>query len=73
MSPVTHFLASWVVASFPRLSRRDVGLVTSAGVAPDLDGLGAIPEVLTRNSEHALDWFTRYHHVSLTIWHSPFW
>jgi hypothetical protein len=63
MSPVTHFLASWVVASFPWLNRRDVALVAIAGVAPDLDGLGAIPEVLTRNSAHPLDWFTRYHHV----------
>ena len=63
MSPVTHFLASWVVASLPRLDRRDVTLVTFAGVAPDLDGLGAIPELITRHSSHPLDWFSRYHHV----------
>ena len=63
MSPVTHFLASWVIASFPKLERRDVALVTFAGVAPDLDGLGAIPELLTRHSDHPLDWFSRYHHV----------
>jgi inner membrane protein len=63
MSPVTHFLASWVLASFPRLERRDVALVTLAGVAPDIDGIGIIPELLTRNSTHPLDWFSRYHHV----------
>lgn len=63
MSPVTHFLASWCLASYPRLGRRDVALVTFAGVAPDLDGLGAIPELLTRHSNHPLDWFSRYHHV----------
>lgn len=63
MSPVTHFLASWTLASFPRLERRDVVLVTLAGVAPDVDGLGAIPELLTRHSSHPLDWFTRYHHL----------
>ena len=63
MSPVTHFLASWVIASFPKLERRDVALVTFAGVAPDLDGLGAIPELLTRRSDHPLDWFSRYHHL----------
>lgn len=63
MSPVTHFLASWYLASYPRLGRRDVALVTFAGVAPDLDGLGAIPELLTRHSNHPLDWFSRYHHV----------
>ena len=63
MSPVTHFLASWVIASFPRLKRRDVALVTFAGVAPDVDGFGFLPELLTRNSAHPIDWFTRYHHV----------
>ena len=63
MSPVTHFLASWVIASFPKLERRDVALITFAGVAPDLDGLGAVPELLTSHSSHPLDWFSRYHHV----------
>jgi inner membrane protein len=63
MSPVTHFLASWALASFPRLQRRDVALVTFAGVAPDLDGLGVIPELLTRHTSHPLEWFTRYHHL----------
>jgi len=37
--------------------------VTLAGVAPDLDGLGAIPEILTRHWAHPLDWFSEYHHV----------
>lgn len=63
MSPVTHFLASWVLASFPRLERRDVALITFAGVAPDIDGLGIIPELATRHSSRPLDWFSRYHHV----------
>lgn len=62
MSPVTHFLASWVLASSPRLERRDVALVTFAGVAPDVDGFGFLPELITRNSSHPIDWFTRYHH-----------
>ena len=63
MSPVTHFLASWTFASFPRLQRRDVVLITLSGVAPDIDGLGIVPELLTRHSAHPLDWFSRYHHV----------
>jgi len=29
---------------------------------PDLDGLGIIPELLTRNSSHPLLWFSLYHH-----------
>ena len=63
MSPVTHFLAGWAVASFSRLERRDVAIVTFASVAPDLDGIGIVPELLTRNSAHPLDWFTQFHHV----------
>jgi len=63
VNPVTHFLVSWGVANAAALERRDRAIVTLAGVAPDLDGLGAIPELLTRSSAHPLDWFSRYHHV----------
>ena len=63
MSPVTHFLASWLVATGPVLERRDVALITFAGVAPDIDGLGAIPELATRHMSHPLDWFSRCHHL----------
>src|SRR5437588_12854940 len=63
MSPVTHFLASWLVANAAHLQRRERAIVTYAGVAPDLDGLGIVPEFLTRNSQHPLLWFSEYHHV----------
>jgi len=63
MSPVTHFLTGWVVAnSSPALNVRERILITAAGVVPDLDGLGAIPELLTKDSQHPLAWFTLYHH-----------
>jgi inner membrane protein len=67
MSPVTHFLAGWLLASVrshgrPLLTRREKALVVAASVAPDIDGLGIIPELLTRNSSHPLLWFSRYHH-----------
>lgn len=62
MSPVTHFLTGWVLANTATLSRRDRALVTLAGIVPDVDGLGAIADILTRRSEHPLDWFARYHH-----------
>ena len=52
-----------MIASGPKLQRRDIALVTFAGVAPDIDGLGIVPEVLTRGSAHPLTWFTDYHHV----------
>ena len=63
MNPITHFLVSWDVANAAMLDRRERAIVTLAGVAPDLDGLGAIPEILTRNTAHPLSWFSEYHHV----------
>jgi inner membrane protein len=65
MSPVTHLLVSWLVAESAPLQRRERALVALAGIAPDLDGLGIVPELLTRGSEHPLPWFSMYHHVLL--------
>lgn len=63
MSPVTHFLTGWVIAnSVPSLKTRDRALITLAGVVPDVDGLGIVPELLTRHSTHPLDCFSLYHH-----------
>ena len=67
MSPVTHFLTGWVFANCAKLARRDRAIVTLACVAPDVDGLGIIPELLTRNSSHPLLWFTLYHHSLHTL------
>src|SRR5512146_1113685 len=63
MSPVTHFLTGWVIANSTALGRRERALVTLAAVVPDIDGFGAIPELLTRNTAHPLLWFSRYHHA----------
>lgn len=63
MSPITHFLTGWAIANtVPSLKRRDRALITLAGVVPDIDGLGIVPELLTRHSAHPLDWFSLYHH-----------
>lgn len=73
MSPVTHFFAGWILASaFPAgkpasLTRREKVLVVAAAVAPDLDGAGIVPELLTRNSSHPLLWFSQYHHTLHTL------
>jgi membrane-bound metal-dependent hydrolase YbcI (DUF457 family) len=67
MSPVTHFLTGWVFANCAKLERRDRALVTLACVVPDVDGLGIIPELLTRNLAHPLLWFTLYHHSLHTL------
>lgn len=63
MNPVTHFLVGWMVANSATLSRRERAAVALAGVVPDLDGLGAPIEVLTRNWERPLTWFSQYHHT----------
>src|SRR4051812_3746775 len=69
MSPITHFLAEWLVAAAPTLgnpsalSRREKTLIVAAAVIPDLDGLALIPELLPRHSSHPLLWFSQYHHA----------
>jgi len=64
VSPITHFLMGWAVASAaPSLDRRERAMVTFASVIPDVDGLGLIVETLTRNSRHPLNWWSDYHHV----------
>jgi len=63
MSPVTHLLAGWLVANAADLNRRERAFVTIAGVIPDLDGLGLVAEVATKNWERPLTWWSDYHHV----------
>ena len=62
MSPVTHFFTGWVFASVVGSNKRERAVITLASVVPDLDGLGIIPELLTRQSRHPLLWFSQYHH-----------
>lgn len=63
MSPATHFLLGWMVANTAKLERRERAAVTLAGIAPDLDAFGVVPEVLTRGTSHPLPWFSQYHHI----------
>jgi inner membrane protein len=62
MSPVTHFLTGWMLANSARLEPPDRMLVTFSAVVPDVDGLGIVAEILSRNSRQPLLWFSRYHH-----------
>jgi hypothetical protein len=52
-----------LVANADGFNRRERAAITLASVAPDFDGLGAIPELLTRHSAHPLNWFSEYHHL----------
>ena len=63
MSPVTHFLVGWLVANTADLDRKERAVVTIAGVVPDIDGVGAIAETLTRHWDKPLLWFSEYHHI----------
>ena len=64
MSPVTHFLTGWIAANAStNLDHRSRILVTLAAVAPDLDGLGMVPELLTAGSNNPVLWYSSYHHV----------
>ena len=66
MNPVTHLLLGWTVANADRsLSRKERTAVTLAGLAPDLDGLGLVAEIITRGTGHELLWWTNYHHTAL--------
>jgi inner membrane protein len=55
------------MAGATTLQRREKAAVVLAAVAPDVDGLGAVPELLTRNSAHPLLWFSQYHHTLHTL------
>jgi hypothetical protein len=63
MHPVTHLLVGWMVANSTELNRRERAAVALAGVIPDLDGLGAPVEALTKDWEKPLLWFSDYHHL----------
>lgn len=63
MNPLTHFFLSWDVANAGKLDSRDRLLVSVAGIIPDVDAFGMLPELLTRESARPLFWWTDYHHV----------
>lgn len=69
MNPVTHGLLSWLVGNLPReTTRRERVLVTVGGLIPDIDGVGAVPDVITRTfTETPTAFFHEYHHLLHTL------
>lgn len=63
MNPATHFLASWVAANSSALTPRGRLAVTLAGVIPDLDGLGAIPDLVACGFGGESVLFDAWHHT----------
>src|ERR1700745_2404006 len=53
VNPIEHLLIGWAAAQVVPLDRRDRAIVTIASVVPDVDGFGALPELLPRGTPHA--------------------
>lgn len=71
MSPVVHLIGNWLVASATTNNPRDRKLVTLAGVLPDADGLGVIPDVVgswISGKECTFQYYQSYHHSLLHGW-----
>ncbi len=64
MSPITHLLASWIVAAKTTDNPRDCRLVTLAGILPDLDGFGMAVDMVKNHFEHTDNYFYygEFHH-----------
>lgn len=63
MSPVTHFLIGWSVANACTLSRKERAIITIAGIAPDIDGVGLLFDLFGFQKGLHLKWWSTYHHV----------
>jgi len=64
VSPVTHFLVGWTALERALPARRDKALVSLAGVAPDLDGLGIVVDFATRTlGMPETDYYQAYHRI----------
>jgi inner membrane protein len=71
MSPLTHLVGSWLIATATTTNPRDRKLVTWAGVLPDADGLGVIPDVIgswISGKENTFHYYQQYHHILLHGW-----
>jgi inner membrane protein len=63
MNPITHLLVSWSCVEPLKITPRDKTIVTWLGISPDLDGLGAIVDVLGPYvGLPNLELYSQYHH-----------
>lgn len=64
MSPVAHSPVGWAALARARPARRDKALVTLAGLAPDLDGIGIVVDFATRSlGMPATNYYQDYHRL----------
>lgn len=65
MNPVTHFLISSNIAELGDIEKRDAVLVTVGGLIADIDGFGAVVDILLSRTEvfsHSV-LYEEYHHI----------
>ena len=66
MSPLTHVLASWLIAAKTTRNPRDCRLATLAGLLPDADGLGMIVDIANSLPGHKpKQYYAQIHHYWL--------
>lgn len=58
MAPGAHLLISWLATVEVFKERRERALVTLSGVAPDLDGIGLVVDLITGTTSY----YVKYHH-----------
>ncbi len=64
MSPITHILVGWTALERALPNRRDKAIVATAGVLPDLDGLGIVIDFATRTLGLAeTDYYQTFHRL----------
>ena len=71
MSPLAHFIGSWLVACATTDNPRDRKLVTFAGMLPDADGFGVVVDVfgsMISGKENTFHYYQQYHHILLHGW-----
>jgi inner membrane protein len=63
VSPITHGLLSWVLGERALQDNRDVALVATAGLLPDLDSLGVVLDLANRFLQRPpTDYYAALHH-----------
>jgi len=63
MSPFTHGMLSWLAVQPVGLTRGERRWLTLAGLAPDVDGVGLVVDLVTAHTATPTRWFAYYHHV----------
>jgi inner membrane protein len=63
MNVLTHFFAGWAITLPADLNGRDRALVVCASVAPDLDAVVLVGDIVQRRPLDQCELFATYHHV----------